>query len=236
MLARFAPTKRGGSKLYCDGFLYRYHKAGGGAGEKHLWKCEKANAEKGAPGCPARAETNGKDDGAAVKLGEAGHNHPPVSISMLEKEERICNMRKRALEEPTATCQQLAAGALGGADGGVLAGMPNKRALKDVVRRARAKRLAEDMAGAVDEAPPCETNLAELHIPHSLTTIDGDGNFLLSDSGPGDSRILIFGTDETVSFLTSCQVWSADGTFKVKHQRRVYPKGNQRGHEGRPAK
>ena len=75
-----------------------------------------------------------------------------------------------------------------------------------------------------------------LHVFHSLAAIDGDGNFLLSGSGPGDSRILIFGADETVSFLTSRQVWSADGTFKVKHQRRVYPKGKQRGHEGRPAK
>ena len=208
MLGRFVPTSRGGSKLYCDGYFYRYEKKAQGDQEKHFWKCEK--------GCPARAETDKKEGGATVKLGPNGHNRPPSPASAADALQRIEGLKKRVREEPTATTQQLLAGAVEGANNTALALMPNKKALKSVAHRQRQKKereeaLANDAEGG---APPCDDNLADLKIPKPLTVIDGEGNFLLSDSG-GANRILIFGAAATASFLDTCQVWSSDGTFKV---------------------
>lgn len=39
--------------------------------------------------------------------------------------------------------------------------------------------------------------------------------FLLFDSGRGNDRILIFGTDATLLLLEAAGEWYADGTFKV---------------------
>ena len=47
-----------------------------------------------------------------------------------------------------------------------------------------------------------------------MVTAKGE-NFLLFDSGPGATRIIIFGTQQNVDILTSFQIWLADGTFKT---------------------
>ena len=43
-------------------------------------------------------------------------------------------------------------------------------------------------------------------------------NFLLYDSGPDLTRILIFGTQKNCDMLTTSNIWLADGTFKTAPQ------------------
>ena len=60
------------------------------------------------------------------------------------------------------------------------------------------------------------SSLTELRIPPSLLEVDGD-LFLLHDSGAasGDDRFLMFGTRQNKEVLAECEVWMADGTFRV---------------------
>jgi len=47
-----------------------------------------------------------------------------------------------------------------------------------------------------------------------LSKTANDENFVLYDSGVGDNnRILIFGTMQNLSILSTCRTWLADGTF-----------------------
>eukprot|EP00969_Alexandrium_andersonii_P114376 5056246-Alexandrium_andersonii.AAC.1 len=59
-------------------------------------------------------------------------------------------------------------------------------------------------------------SLETLVIPPSMRDMQGTDT-LLHDSGPatGNSRVLLFGTPESVAFLKDSEIWIADGTFKM---------------------
>lgn len=62
-------------------------------------------------------------------------------------------------------------------------------------------------------------NLAELVFSEKYRRTADDKNFILYDSGSNevepDHRIVIFGTDENMEFLSRCDGWYMDGTFKI---------------------
>ena len=214
MLARFAPSSRGGQKLNAGGYLYRYHK--GGAGGKHFWKCDKANPEKNVKGCPGRAQTDGETEGSKV-LRTTERNHPPDGNERASWAEAAQALKKRALGDPGSSPQQLVSEATDGFPEGVRTKGPTKKRLKAIVCEARGAAEKKAVRDAEGEAEPaaCATNLQSLYIPKKLRGIDGDGNFLLRDSGDGGNRILIFGTQASVDFLRHSPGWSADGAFRT---------------------
>ncbi|KAI6660219.1 hypothetical protein LOD99_10455 [Oopsacas minuta] len=68
-----------------------------------------------------------------------------------------------------------------------------------------------------DIAPVQPESLHDLAIHHEFTITAKEENFLLYDSGPELTRILIFGTQKNCEMLTS-NIWLADGTFKTAPQ------------------
>lgn len=63
--------------------------------------------------------------------------------------------------------------------------------------------------------PPNPGNLNDLKLPEEYTKSLDNKEFLLFDSGPGDSRLLIFSTEENLNELAKCTSIHMDGTFTV---------------------
>lgn len=96
-------------------------------------------------------------------------------------------------------------------DDGVLAQLPQRGALKKMMRRRRRRDL-----------PANPTSLQDLQeLPLRFTTTKGGEKFLLYDSFEdeddldADGRVLVFGTKANLELLAQCSTWFLDGTFKV---------------------
>ena len=205
--AEFLSTERGGEKLLRNGYTYRLrekNKDGAVA-----WKCDLATK---ALKCGGTAKTNGAGPGAVVlRASDYSHLPNPTRAQAIAITRTIA---AGARAQPTATPSEVVAGATGGSSEAVLASLPLKKSLKNAVQRQRRedrKRLLESDDG---DGPPNERSLTELLIPRMHKEINGSP-FLLHDSGPGDDRFLIFGTNGNASFLAACETWGADGTFKA---------------------
>jgi hypothetical protein len=57
--------------------------------------------------------------------------------------------------------------------------------------------------------------LSELNLPVEYTKTAKGDNFLLHDSGPGQTRFLVFSTGRNMELLAQSSNWYADGTFKT---------------------
>ncbi|CAF1509673.1 unnamed protein product [Rotaria sordida] len=78
----------------------------------------------------------------------------------------------------------------------------------NIKRRIRKIRSKNDYT-----AVPNDPNF--LSIPSALCKTQRNSQFLRSDTGPGDDRILIFASDEQLGILQSAHHFMSDGTFKV---------------------
>ncbi|KAB0801582.1 hypothetical protein PPYR_02653 [Photinus pyralis] len=71
----------------------------------------------------------------------------------------------------------------------------------------------------INQAPATPATLEDLQIPERYriyeSTPGNIENFLLSDSGPGPQRILIFGRERNLQILENCDDYFVDGTFKI---------------------
>lgn len=84
--------------------------------------------------------------------------------------------------------------------------LPTSKALSNRIRRARKK---------MNLGSVTPTSLHELRFEHVHTISNSEKQFLLYDSGPGDSRIVMYSTAENLDFLSFCEDWYMDGTFDV---------------------
>ena len=87
--------------------------------------------------------------------------------------------------------------------------LPKLDSMKGTIRRERQVR---DIALVQPES------LHDLVIPPEFMITAKEENFLLFDSGPELTRILIFGTQKNCDLLTTSHIWLADGTFKTAPQ------------------
>ena len=90
--------------------------------------------------------------------------------------------------------------------------LPDSSTLRRDVKQARLRDGKKELV----QHPQDYSSRATLVLPQPLRELDGKC-FVLHDSGPatGDERFIIFGTEETVSFLKKSPIWFADGTFKM---------------------
>ena len=86
-----------------------------------------------------------------------------------------------------------------------LSQLPSVENLKRAVRTSRKT----DLPRVKDP----ETRLHFL-LPDFCKTLSNDVPFLLHDSGPGENRIIMFGTSDNLQVLRKSPHWFADGTFK----------------------
>ena len=77
----------------------------------------------------------------------------------------------------------------------------------------RRPRSHEKKIRTGDDVVPKASSLESLSIPSSVSNF-GEETFLLHDSGSGSTRFLVFGTQEGVRFLSECDIWLSDGTFR----------------------
>ena len=103
-----------------------------------------------------------------------------------------------------------------------LTNLPQSSALRRTIHRKRKRD---------DAFPPLPQNLEDIDIPEQFRLAQVGGTqvrFLLHDTGAdiNDSeeeenwlkRIILFGTNEMLHFLTANSNWMADGTFKMAPQ------------------
>ncbi|KAI6655678.1 hypothetical protein LOD99_1818 [Oopsacas minuta] len=69
-----------------------------------------------------------------------------------------------------------------------------------------------------DIVPVQPESLHDLAIPYEITLTAKEEDFLLYDSGPELTRILIIGTQKNCNMLIPSNFWLADGTFKTAPQ------------------
>ena len=210
MEASFTPTSRGGAKLCYAGRVYRFQK--NLAGGQMRWKC--VNAEWNFK-CGGYAVTDGKVPGSAiVRTGDhASHCEPSAS------KQDVAAIRHAVIStaggSAGVTPVRAVAECIGGAGSSVLQALPTsaslKRSAQNAAFRARKKAQADGEAGFFANY----NSLEELRIPPSIISRRDGDEFLLYDSGPGEGRILLLGTQDNVRALQSASVWGADGTFKV---------------------
>ena len=93
--------------------------------------------------------------------------------------------------------------------GPTAAKLPKLDSIKRIICRERQVR---------DIAPVQPETLHDLAIPPEFMIIAKEQHFLLYDSGPVLTRILIFGTQKNCDMLISSNIWLADGKFKTAPQ------------------
>lgn len=106
---------------------------------------------------------------------------------------------KKAAKETNQTTRELYADAVAGASEDVIAQMPKAQSF--------GKSMRDQRKGSYPKAPK---SIIELEMPH-IKTLDG-ADFLMFDSGPNTNRIIIFATQESMDFMSTCETLYMDGT------------------------
>lgn len=140
------------------------------------------------------------DDNIEIKgvhshSGDARKKEKDKAIDKLKTLAKTSNETARALiTDVCSTVDVIAAGIL-----------PRTSLMSRIVHRARA--------GDTISLNP--TNLMELQIPESHTITAKGEKFLLYDSGPDNTRILLFATQKNIDILSQCEDIYMDGTFGI---------------------
>lgn len=132
------------------------------------------------------------------------HNHTPDAAKLGAKRV-VAEIRRKALTTSESP-QAIVAAASQGLPASIRAQLPAIRVIKRNVQRVRH---------TVNYPLPAPNNLNDLIIPPEYQTTASGQNFLLYDSGPGNERILVFGTESNMRYLARSTDLFADGTFKA---------------------
>uniref|UniRef100_A0A914LRY3 MULE transposase domain-containing protein n=1 Tax=Meloidogyne incognita TaxID=6306 RepID=A0A914LRY3_MELIC len=200
-------TKRGNVKYEHNGFLYVFHKFNKD-GDIKFWRCEFCNTNDF--NCKGRIHT----DLQGNVLRQVGEHNCPSGAENIGKQRVITTLKKRAvatMEPPVVLRAQI----LENVATPILAQVPNKQAIKKIIKRARKQ---------ADAPLALPLNLTELHIPQNYqiymrTEEDGE-QFLLADSGVyneggREQRILVFGRESYGLWSREMKEVFADGTFSI---------------------
>lgn len=188
-------SNRGQNKIAYNGFIYRKDKA---TQTTIAWRCE-------VKGCKGRLSTSleYEKDRNCTDKGEHFHAPDPVKVGMDKVKEKVCKTAVTTHDPPRRILQD------------AIAGVPNELAAK-IGSGARLKRAVSRRRRAIGNYPPPPQSAAAIVIPESLRNTFTGENFVIHDSGIEDeNRIIIFGTNESLTWLRDNRHWLADGTFKT---------------------
>ena len=135
--------------------------------------------------------------------GELLHCPDILAVNCLEVKDRM----KRKVRQTHNTTHHILGDELEIISGPTAAKPPKLDSIKRTIRRERQVR---------DIAPVQPETLHDLAIPPEFMITAKEENFLLYDSGPDLTRILIFGTQKNCNMLTKSNIWLADGTLKQR--------------------
>lgn len=188
-------STRGGKKIGYKGFIYRKDREGM---TKISWRCEIKD-------CKGRLSTpkNFEEGDTALETTPHGHAPDPGKIAVLKVRDQALEAASTSHDPPRRILQRCSHGLTEETATRIGSGTNIKQALT-------RKRKRE---GGHPRQP---VSAEDMEIPHDLTITHTGENFLLFDSGYGDrSRLVIFGTRESLEWLRQNRHWLADGTFKV---------------------
>ena len=188
-------SSRGKNKIAYKGYIYRKDKA---TQTTISWRCE-------VKGCKGRLSTTleYESDRNCTEKGEHSHAPEPVKVGEERVKEKVLKAAETTHDPPRRILQD------------AVAGLPDELAAK-IGSGAKLKRSVSRRRRAMGNYPPPPLSAASIVIPESLRyTFTGD-NFILHDSGISDEdRVIIFGTNESLTWLRDNRHWLADGTFKT---------------------
>lgn len=151
--------------------------------------------------CPARAQT--ENDFVIKTL----HNHSHVpDLATIKAKQIRSEVKLKALEAPQEAPRKIIGKLLSNVETPVLVKLPPVTQLAQSVSRYR-----KSLFGG-KRNPRC---LAELVISEEMTRTAKGEHFILYDDNGHDSRLIIFGTQANLEFLSACPDWFMDGTFKI---------------------
>lgn len=134
---------------------------------------------------------------------EHGDVHLPnaTRVGVAVARDKLKRKAEETLEPPRTIISKI----VRNMDSATIAAMPNEKALRRTINRKRVDK----------EVPSLPTSLNDLVVPEKYLKCSDGSSFLLHDSGPGDQRILIFASEDNLSYLKRSDVILMDGTFDV---------------------
>ena len=192
-------SRKGHDKIALNGYLYRKDKT---SLTRISWRCDRKT-------CKARLATpvlyqnvvGTIDD--VVEKGEHVHAPDPAAVEVAHVKDAMLAAATATNDPPRRILQDN----IGGISQEAAARIASGTNLKKAVSRKRRRD---------EEHPPQPQNPEGMQVPPNLSRTFGGQDFLLHDSGVGDeSRLLLFGTMDTLSWMEHRQHWFGDGTFKV---------------------
>lgn len=162
---------------------------------KIYWKCTHYYTHR----CKARCHTiNG------LVVSQNGlHNHES-DLSSIECRNVMSSMRSEALNTMNST-SQIISNCTRLLPHTISVALPPLQAIKRSIQRERSRH---------NQAPSNPNSLAEIVIPLEYS-MSFDGSTFLQRDNLSENRILIFGTSDNLSLLSTHRNWYIDGTFKV---------------------
>jgi len=188
-------SKRGRKTFIYRNFefwLYRENRKG-----QTLWRCSKRETFK----CRATLKTF---EGTVVETSNPDHTHTGNVANALAR--KAINDMKVRMTDTIATPSASQGAIITQLPGQVQMALPKRSSLSRVLRRHR--QINSMIANGNAPLPPIPQNLT-FNIPPRYQQL------LLSDTGTGNERVLIFGERDLLLAMSRAEIWLADGTFKV---------------------
>ncbi|XP_063795833.1 nicotinamide/nicotinic acid mononucleotide adenylyltransferase 2 isoform X1 [Pseudophryne corroboree] len=188
-VCRLVPSQKGKMLLQTKGYLLSKNKQ---RGDIWYWHC----IERISGQCTGFVCTT-LIDGEHRLRSEKMHNHlPRMEKSDVADARALIKYRAKNTEESPTEIIQAVTAAMPTASA---IHMPNREALRQVVRRIRRKSMA-----------PRPTSLQEISVPVNLSKVNGV-NVLARDDTFGSERILLFSTEDNLRKLHHAPYWIMDG-------------------------
>jgi MULE transposase domain len=133
------------------------------------------------------------------------HNHTPDAIKC-DVKKVLGKIKKDAQSLSTVAPSQIIAQNVQGMPAASQGSLPLLQNIKRGIRNVRSATMGSLVV------PHCRE---DINLPDAYKVTSTGESFLLFDSGIAPDRIMIFGTDKNLDFLSHSEVWLVDGTFKL---------------------
>jgi len=168
--------------------------------KKVIWRCDQKTLN-----CHGRLHV-GPDETVLQELPHDRHFPDAARINALIVKHRLKTAAKETRDDPQVIISQVTSTS----SDATIARLPKVRSMK---RDIRVTRQILTCGNGVR----LPANLSEINLPEELKKTTKGECFLLHDSGPetGSNRFLVFGTENFLKHMVSCDEIFCDGTFKL---------------------
>ncbi|XP_065321616.1 uncharacterized protein LOC135929050 [Gordionus sp. m RMFG-2023] len=190
-MAEFILSSRNNHQLLLlDFYLFQKEKT---SNQITYWRCIQFNVDE----CSGRARTK---NGIPIF-----HNHKQPDIADIEARRELNRIKQVA-----SSSQSLPNNIIADISSNISIAATGKMSSCSLIKRTIQRKRRQ-----VGRAPAVPVSLIDLVIPIEYQLSNNNEQFLLYDSGHHDHRCIIFSTIKNLQFLSTCDKWYADGTFKT---------------------